>query len=328
MSTSTTQTPVVLEQASQAFVEATADPPYLYELTPLEARKVLDDVQAEPIEKLPIEDRWVTVPAEVGDVAVRIVRPVGATGPLPVILYMHGGGWVLGNADTHDRLVRELAVGTGAAVVFVEYDRSPEAHYPVAIEQGYATAQWIGREGAAHDLDPDRIAVAGDSVGGNMTAALALMAAERGDVRFVHQSMYYPVTDAAMDTESFGEFAEGYFLTAKAMAWFWDAYVPDVDQRSEPFASPLRASDGQLAGLPKAFLLVDEADVLRDEGEAYAARLRAAGVEVTTVRYDGITHDFMMLNPLSPTNATRAAVAQAISVLREALYPSTSHGDR
>jgi acetyl esterase len=315
-----THAPVVLEPESQEFVEATAAPPFLYELTPAEARKVLDDVQAAPIDKLPVKDRWITVPAGVGDVRVRIVRPPDAVGTLPVILYMHGGGWVLGNADTHDRLVRELADGTEAAVVFVEYDRSPEAQYPVAIEQGYATAQWIMREGDANQLDPERIAVAGDSVGGNMTAALALMANERGDVRFVQQSMYYPVTDAAMDTGSYEQFAEGYFLTAKAMAWFWDAYLPDVERRSEPFASPLRASDDQLAGLPPALVIVDEADVLRDEGEAYAARLRAAGVPVTTVRYDGITHDFMMLNPLSGTHATRAAVAQATAFLRKALH--------
>jgi acetyl esterase/lipase len=319
MTTITTRSHVVLEPASRDFADATAAPPFLYELTPAEARKILDDVQAAPIDKLDVDDRWITVPASVGDVRVRIVRPPNATGPLPVILYMHGGGWVLGNADTHDRLVRELAVGTGAAVVFVEYDRSPEVHYPVAIEQGYATAQWVVREGAAHGLDPDRMAVAGESVGGNMTAALALMAAARGDVRFVQQSMWYPVTDAAMDTGSYEEFAEGYFLTAKAMAWFWDCYLPDVSRRAEPFASPLRASDEQLAGLPPAFLIVDEADVLRDEGEAYAARLRAAGVAVTTVRYDGITHDFMMLNPLSGTHATRAAVAQAIAILRDAL---------
>jgi acetyl esterase/lipase len=315
----TTTRPVVLEAASQEFVDATSTPPFIYELTPAKARKVLDDVQAEPIEKLPVKERWITVPAEVGEVRVRIVRPPGATGTLPVILYMHGGGWVLGNAGTHDRLVRELAVGTGAAVVFVEYDRSPEAHYPVAIEQGYATAQWIVREGAANQLDPVRIAVAGDSVGGGMTAALALMAKERGDVRFVQHSMYYPVTDAGMDTGSYEQFAEGYFLAAKGMAWFWDAYLPDPERRSEAYASPLRASDEQLAGLPPAFVIVDEADVLRDEGEAYAARLRGAGVEVTTVRYDGITHDFMMLNPLSNTHATRAAVAQAISILRDAL---------
>jgi acetyl esterase/lipase len=320
MSVINTHAPVVLESASQAFVEATANPPFLYELTPDEARKVLDDVQAAPIDKLPVQERWITVAAGVGDVRVRIVRPYDAAGTLPAILYMHGGGWVLGNADSHDRLVRELAVGARAAVVFVEYDRSPEAHYPVAIEQGYATAQWITREGAANGLDPDRIAVAGDSVGGNMTAALALMAGDRGDVRFVHQSMYYPVTDAAMDTGSYEQFAEGYFLAAKGMAWFWDCYCPDLERRSEPYASPLRASDEQVAGLPPAFLLVDEADVLRDEGEAYAARLRGAGVAITTVRYDGITHDFMMLNPLSETHATRGAVAQAISVLRGALH--------
>src|SRR5713226_10129220 len=256
----TTTHPVVLERASQDFVDATSTPPFIYELTPAGARKVLDDVQAEPIEKLPVEERWITVPAKVGEVRVRIVRPRGATGTLPAILYMHGGGWVLGNAGTHDRLVREFAVGTRAAVVFVEYDRSPEAHYPVAIEQGYATAQWIVREGADNELDPDRIAVAGDSVGGGMTAALALMAKERGDVRFVQHSMYYPVTDASMDTASYEQFAEGYFLAAKGMAWFWDAYLPDVERRSEPYASPLRASDEQLAGLPPAFLIVDEAD--------------------------------------------------------------------
>jgi acetyl esterase/lipase len=323
MSVTSTQNIVVLEPASHTLAEATAAPPFLYELSPAEARAVLDELQAPPVGKPPVTERWTTVPADVGDVGVRIVRPQDAVGTLPVILYMHGGGWVLGNADTHDRLVRELAVGTGAAVVFVEYDRSPEAQYPVAIEQGYATAQWIVRKGAANQLDPSRIAVAGDSVGGNMTAALTLMAQERGDVRFVHQSMYYPVTDAAMDTGSYEQFAEGYFLTAKMMAWFWDAYEPDPERRLEPLASPIRASDEQLGGLPPAFVIVGEADVLRDEGEAYAARLRAAGTEVTTVRYGGITHDFMMLNSLRDTHATRAAISQAIAVLRNALNTTT-----
>src|SRR3954466_11132250 len=319
MSVTNTQTIVVLEPASQALAEATAGPPFLYELSPAEARAVVDELQAAPIDKLSVADRWITVPCDFGAVRVRIIRPAGVEGTLPVILYMHGGGWVLGNAGTHDRLVRELAVGTGAAVVFVEYDRSPEAQYPVALEQGYATARWIVREGAANQLDPTRIAVAGDSVGGNMAAALTLMAQERGDVHFVHQSLYYPVTDAAMDTGSYARFAEGYFLTAKMMAWFWDAYQPDLERRLEPLASPIRASDEQLAGLPPAFVIVGEADVLRDEGEAYAARLRTAGNEVTTVRYDGITHDFLLLNPLRNTHATRAAIAQAIAILRNAL---------
>lgn len=311
--------PVVLEPASQEIADATSTPPFLYEVGVDAARKVLDDIQAAPIDKLPVDEEWVTVPAAVGDVDVRIVKPVGATEALPAVLYMHGGGWVLGNAATHDRLVRELANGIGAAIVFVEYARSPEARYPVAIEQGYATAQWIGREGAAHGIDPTRIAVAGDSVGGNMTAALTLMAKERGDVTFVHQSLYYPVTDAGMDTDSYAQFATGYFLAAKGMEWFWDAYLPDVERRSEIYASPLQATDEQLAGLPPALVIVDEADVLRDEGEAYAAKLRRAGVPVTAVRYDGITHDFMMLNPLSGTQATRAAIAQAIATLGAAL---------
>ena len=308
-----------LEPAAQEFADATAKPPFLYELGPDGARKVLDDVQAAPIAKLDVTDKWITVPAEVGDVRVRTVKPAGATGTLPAVLYMHGGGWVLGNAATHDRLVRELAVGVNAAIVFVEYDRSPEAHYPVAIEQGYATAQWITKEGSTEGLDATRLAVAGDSVGGNMTAALALLAKQRGDVTFIHHSMYYPVTDAGQDTDSYREFADGPFLTAKGMAWFWDCYLPDEARRSEITASPLRAGIDELAGLPEAFLIVDENDVLRDEGEAYARRLTEAGVRTTSVRYNGIIHDFMMLNPLRQTAATTGAVEQAIQVLRKAL---------
>ena len=182
---------------------------------------------------------------------------------IPMPAHMHGGGWILGNAGTHDRLVRELAVGVNAAVVFVEYDRSPEARYPVAIEQGYATARWVTQHGSAENLDATRLAVAGDSVGGNMTAALAILAKQRGDVTFVHQSMYYPVTDAAQDTDSYREFAQGPFLTARSMAWFWDAYLPDRPTRAEITASPLRAGIDQLTGLPEAFVIVDENDVLR-----------------------------------------------------------------
>ncbi len=310
---------IVLEPEARGWAEATAAPPHLNEMEPASARKVLDDVQAAPVDKLPVDEEWVTVPAEVGDVPVRIVRPQGATGALPVVLYMHGGGWVLGNAGTHDRLVRELAVGASAAVAFVEYTPSPEARYPVAIEQGYAAARWIGREGATSDLDAGRIAVAGDSVGGNMTAALTLMAKHRGDVHFVHQSLYYPVTDAAMDSRSYEEFASGYHLSREMMEWFWDAYIPEPGRRGAVTASPNQATREDLAGLPPAFVLVDEADVLRDEGESYADALRAAGVPVTTVRYDGTIHDFMMLNALSGTQAARAAIGQASAILRAAL---------
>jgi acetyl esterase/lipase len=313
-----TSSPIVLEPAAQGIADAFSTPPFLFELEPSAARKILDDAQAEPIDKLPVDEQWITVPAALGDVRVRIVKPVDAPAPLPVVLYMHGGGWVLGNAATHDRLVRELAVGANAALAFVEYTKSPEAKYPVAIEQGYATAQWITREGASNGLDASRLAVAGESVGGNMTAALALMAKERGDVRFIHESIYYPVTDAAMDTASYDEFATGYYLTRKSMEWFWDAYTTDPSERSSITASPNQATIDQLRDLPPTFLCVDEADVLRDEGEAYAAKLRAAGVPVTTVRYDGTIHDFMLLNALSGTMATRAAIREATAQLRAA----------
>ncbi|WP_433727593.1 alpha/beta hydrolase [Actinoplanes sp. CA-051413] len=309
----------VLEPAAQEIADATSKPPFLYELGVDAARKVLDDIQAAPIGKLPVDEKWITVPAAVGDVRVRIVKPAGVGGQLPTILYVHGGGWILGNAGTHDRLVRELAVGVPAAVVFVEYDRSPEARYPVAIEQAYVTAQWITKQGTTEGLDPTRLAIAGDSVGGNMTAALTILAKQRGDVTFVHQSMYYPVTDAGQDTGSYREFADGPYLPARSMAWFWDAYLPEVEKRSEITASPLRATLDDLAGLPEAFVLVDENDVLRDEGEAYARNLTAAGVRTTSARYNGTLHDFMMLNPVRGTAAATAAIEQAIHVLRKAL---------
>src|SRR5262245_32263356 len=183
----------ILEPEAQKIADATSKPPFLYEIGVDAARKVLDDIQAAPIAKLDVTEKWITVRAEVGDVRVRIVKPPGARGVLPAVLYVHGGGWVLGNAATPERLVRELAVGADAAVVFVEYDRLPEAHHPVAMEQAYATARWIVKEGAAYGLDATRLAVAGDSVGGNMAAVLAILAKQRGDVRFVHQSLYYPV---------------------------------------------------------------------------------------------------------------------------------------
>ena len=318
--TGTTGPRPVLEPAAQAFADATAQPPYLFDLGPAEGRRTVDQVQSGEIAKPAVDEEWITVPGgPTGDVRARIVRPAGSTGVLPVIVYSHGAGWVFGNAHTHDRLVRELAVGVGAAVVFPEYDLSPEARYPVAIEQNYTVARWIVTDGAGHDLDPTRIAVAGDSVGGNMTAALTLMAKERGDVPLVQQVLFYPVTDAAFDTVSYHRFAEGYFLRRDAMQWFWDQYTTDEHERSRITASPLRATTGQLRGLPPALVITAEADVLRDEGEAYADKLRQAGVPVTAVRYQGIIHDFVMLNALRETHAAEAAIGQAISTLRTAL---------
>jgi acetyl esterase len=315
-------TDYVLEPAAAEFADAAAHAPPVYELTPSAARTSLEDVQSGPIAKPDVDSAWTTVEADGVEARVRIVKPVGATGLLPVVLYLHGGGWVLGSAATHDRLVRELSVGVHAAVVFVDYDRAPEAPYPVAIEQAYAAARWIHRHGAGADLDATRLAVVGDSAGGNLAAALPLLAQRRGDVAFVHQSLYYPVTDASQNTASYRDFADGPHLTAKAMAWFWDAYLPDSARRNEIFASPIKASVDQLAGLPETFIVVDEYDVLRDEGEAYARQLTAAGVRCTCVRYNATIHDFMMLNTLRETAAATAAIAQAIDVLRRALKSS------
>jgi acetyl esterase/lipase len=310
----------VLEAAAAAFAEATAHPPYLFELPPAEGRKAVDEVQSGEIDKPAIDEEWVTVPGgPTGGVRVRIVRPAGARGTLPVVLYIHGAGWVFGNAHTHDRLVRELAVGAGAAVVFPEYDLSPEARYPVAVEQNFAVARWIVAEGAAKELDATRIAVAGDSVGGNMAAALTLMAKERGGVPLLQQVLFYPVTDAAFDTGSYQQFATGYFLRRDGMRWFWDQYTTDETERAQITASPLRATTEQLTGLPPALVVTAEADVLRDEGEAYAGKLREAGVPVTAVRFQGAIHDFVMLDALRGTRAAEAAIRMAVDTLRTAL---------
>jgi acetyl esterase len=311
----------VLEPAAAEFAAATANPPYLFDLGPVEGRKAVDEVQSGPVGKPQTDEEWITAQGgPTGSVRARIVRPAGAAGPLPVILYIHGAGWVFGNAHTHDRLVRELAVGAQAAVVFPEYDLSPEARYPVAIEQNYAVARRVVADGAALGLDAARIAVAGDSVGGNMTAALTLMAKARGDLPLRAQVLFYPVTDASFDTPSYHQFATGYFLRRDAMQWFWDQYTTDPAQRAEITASPLRASAEQLAGLPQALVITGEADVLRDEGEAYANKLREAGVPVTAVRYQGVIHDFVMLNALRGTHAAQAAITQAAGFLHQALY--------
>jgi acetyl esterase/lipase len=311
----------VLEEAAQAFAEATANPPYLFDLAVDEGRRTVDAAQDGEFPDPAASRQELTVPGgPSGEVAVTIYRPAGAVGTLPVVLYTHGAGWVFGDVHTHDRLVRELTTRAEAATVFTSYSLSPETRYPVALEEIYAVLEWIANDGAAHDLDPGRIAVAGDSVGGNMTAALAIMAKQRGGPRIAAQLLYYPVTDASFDTSSYHQFATGYWLRRDAMQWFWDQYTTDPGQRAEITASPLRATASDLAGLPPALVINGEADVLRDEGEAYAASLRAAGVPVTSVRYNGTIHDFVMLNALRDTKAAKAATAQGGEFLRAALW--------
>lgn len=312
------ETSAKLEKQTKAFIDAltAGGGPPIYTLSPEEARNVLRSAQGVDGNAITteIDDRTTGE-----DVSIRIFRPPGATGPLPVIMYHHGGGWVLGDKDTHHRLAEELALGTGAAVVFVNFTPSPEAKFPVAIEQSYAALRWVAENGVEAGLDASRIAVAGDSVGGNMTIAVAMLAKERGGPRIVFQLLFYPVTDANFENGSYNSFADGPWLTKPAMKWFWDQYLPSEEERRKPLASPLHAPLEELQGLPPALVITDENDVLRDEGEAFAHRLMAAGVEVTATRYLGTIHDFVLLNAISETPATRGAISQAIAALRKAL---------
>lgn len=313
---------VVLEPAAQALADALAagGGPPLYTLSPGDARAVLDRAQSGDVAMAPAEIEEHTIPGGPDStVSITVVKPLDRNGNLPAVVYTHGGGWVLGNFATHQRLVRDLAEQSGAAFVFVNYPRSPEARYPIAIEQVYATLKWVAERGGELGLDGSRLAVAGESVGGNMTAAVTLLAKERGGPAIRYQALLYPVTNAAFDTDTYEQFAEGPWLTRTAMQWFWDAYTPDAWQRSEATASPLQATLEQLRGLPPALVITDEADVLRDEGEAYGRQLRQAGVDVTAVRYEGVFHDFMMLNALAETNASRDATAQTARALNAAL---------
>jgi acetyl esterase/lipase len=315
--------PPVLEPTTQKFIDAlaAAGGPPIYTLSPDAARDVLAGAQAQPVAKLPASIEDTTFPVgPTGSARIRLVRPQGQSGVLPVVMHFHGGGWILGDKETHDRMTREIAVGANATVVFVDYDRSPEVQYPVAIEQAYAATKYVAEHGRELAVDPTRLALVGDSVGGNMAAAVTLMAKERRGPKIAFQVLFYPVTDTNFETGSYSAFADGPWLTRPAMEWFWNAYLPDVAARKQITATPLNASLEQLKGLPDALVIVDENDVLRDEGEAYARKLAQAGVRVTSIRYNGTIHDFVLLNALADTPAVRSALQQANDALRAALH--------
>jgi acetyl esterase len=289
-------------------------------LSPAEARAVLVNAQASvPVELPPcaIEHRAVSQDGLTVDLTV--VRPAGSQGILPAFMFFHGGGWILGDFPTHERFVRDLVADSGFAAVFVNYTPSPEAHYPTAINQAYAATKWVAAHGGEIQVDGKRLALVGNSVGGNMTAVVALMAKHQGGPDIKCQVLFWPVTDANFDTASYQEYAEGYFLTRGMMKWFWDAYTTDPAQRREVYASPLQATPKDLAGLPPALIQTAENDVLRDEGEAYARKLDAAGVDVTAVRYEGLIHDYGLLNAISQVPAVRAALHQAAEELKKHL---------
>lgn len=286
-------------------------------LSPKDARAVLVNAQASvkvDISGITITEKTITQDGQT--VKIHIVRPEGAKATLPVFMFFHGGGWVLGDFPTHLRLVRDLVVTSGAAAVFVDYTPSPEAHYPVAINQAYAATKWVAAHGKEINVDGSRLAVAGNSVGGNMAAVVALMAKDKNGPAIKFQLLLWPVTDANFETESYNQYAEQRFLTKNAMIWFWDNYTTNLAERKEIYASPLQASLEQLKGLPPALVQTAENDVLRDEGEAYARKMDAAGVKVSLVRYNGTIHDYGLLNPIANTPSTRSAMLQAGNELK------------
>ncbi|CAH6419073.1 Alpha/beta hydrolase [uncultured virus] len=311
-----------LEKTTQAFIDSIVNSgaPPIYTLSVEEARQVLEDLQSQPVhkEKAKIKDLVIGE-----DISIRIIKPYkyNKEEPLPMILYMHGGGWILGSKNTHDRLVRQIANGTHSAVIFVDYSRSPEARYPVAINEGYFTLKYFYKHAAKYGLDPNRIALMGDSVGGNMTIEIAMKAHRECGPKILYQVLFYPVTDADFNTGSYREFADGPWLTRAAMKWFWDAYLPNKSKRESPKVSPLNYSLNQLSNLPPTLLMTVDNDVLRDEGEAFGYKIMCAGVDTTAVRYMGTIHDFVMLNPLSETPAAKSAILLANTTVYNIFWP-------
>lgn len=307
---------ISLEPEALEVSVANAKPPFIFQMPPSQGREVLEEVQSTPICMYPANIQNIIIDAgEWGSVKVYTVCPECVSSPANVIFYLHGAGWVFGSFHTHEKLVRELAARTESIVVFPEYSRSTEARYPVAIEQCYNVLCKLKcvLNQMEIQMNPCTLTVAGDSVGGNMAIALALMAKYRKGPFIQKLLLYYPVTNACFSTASYRQFGEGYYLYRQGMIWFWNQYAPSGCDRNQITASPLRAGIEQLRGLPDTMLLNGEADVLRDEGEAFACKLRAAGVDVTAIRFQGMIHDFVMLNALNQTNACRAAMDVSVS---------------
>jgi acetyl esterase/lipase len=313
---------VVLDSAVQRLIDASADPPYLHELGPVDGREALLEAQGDRFEDFDVAVAFRVAVVESDLVGFTTLRPKGLIGKLPVILYVHGGRWMLGDAQTHAYLAAELAIAAGAAVVMPEYTRTPEARYPTAIEECYATMTWVVQEADKLDLDTDRLALAGDCAGATIATAMTMLARRRGGPRISGQLLYYPVLDARCDSTSQREFATGHLLTRDALRWYWEEYIADPRQQADPIASPQCATREDLEGLPRTLIITAEADVTRDEGEHYARRLRHAGVPATALRFLGTVHDFVSLSALRDSPPTQTAIRQGGDFLRGVLHSS------
>jgi acetyl esterase len=289
-------------------------------MAPGEARKVLEGAQTSvTVDVSGIDVSEKTITTDGLTIKLFIVRPAGVKEALPAFMFFHGGGWVLGDFPTHKRFIRDLVVNSGMVAVHVEYSRSPEVHYPVALNECYAATKWVAEHGAEINVLGDKLAVVGNSVGGNLTAAVALMAKDKKGPALKMQVLFWPVTNASFDTESYLKFARDRFLTRNMMIWFWDSYTTDESARNEIYASPLKATAEQLKGLPPALVQTAENDVLRDEGEAYARKMDEVGVPVSLVRELGMIHDYGLLNPIATVPTVQSALNHAAAELKKAL---------
>ena len=309
---------IQLEKITQDFIDklqAAGGPP-IYKLSPDDARALLEKVQSEPIETPAVQRDDLQIPGIADPISVQIVRPADSVDvAVPIIFYLHGGGWILGSQKTHARLTAEIASGTKSAVVFINYTLSPEAKFPSSIEESFTAAKYIVDHAEEYHLDPTKISIAGDSVGGNMAIALTQLALSSKALQIDKLLLFYPVTDGAMSSNSYSRFADGPWLTKPAMEWFWNAYEPVETTRSDPLLSPVNAPLQLLSQFPPTLVITAKNDVLRDEGLAFADKLLEAGATITAVCFEGTIHDFVMLNALAKTNATRGAIEMAIRFL-------------
>ena len=307
-------------QVRAFLAEVNKDPSPFWTLPGPQVRAVLTGLQAKtPVDLSGVMISERTISENGQTVKLYVMKPENVAGRPPVLLFLHGGVWIAGDFENHKRLVRDLVVGSGAAAVFVEYTPIPDAVFPTQIEQSYAAASWVAAHGDEIGVDGSRMAVAGNSVGGDMTAALALMAKDRDGPKLRLQVLLIPATDTNFQTQSYGDFESGRFLARAFMRFGWDIYAPDAKTRANPYAVPMRASVDQLRGLPPALVITAENDPLRDEGEAYARKLAEAGVPVTATRYNGTIHDFVLLNGIKDVPSTQAALKQASEAIRDAL---------
>jgi acetyl esterase len=310
-----------ISKGTKAFLSAlNTGGPALETLPTADAREVLMGAQKSvEIDYSGIDESEKIITADGFEIKLNIVKPAGTTGTLPVFIFIHGGGWILGDYPTHKRMVRDLVVLSGAAGVFINYTPSPEAHYPQAIDEIFAATKWIAANGAEIGVDGTNLAIVGNSVGGNMSAVTAIRAKENNGPKIKLQILMWPVTHATFDTESYAKYGTDRFLTTPVMKWMYDAYTTNEEERKGIYISPLNATLEQLQGLPPALIQVAEADILRDEGEAYGRKLDEAGVVTTTIRYNGMIHDFGLLNPLAHLPQVKSLFVHAAAELKKYL---------